>query len=84
MASKFGGLEGEIDADDRAVTGVAVVGAMTAPVVEEANGRGAGIDVTGQLRAPARAAVEVTGLAAIAVGHRRAELGGLRVLAREL
>ena len=84
LASEFGGLEGNIDGDGRVVTRVAVVGAMTAPLVEGAAARGAEVSVTGQLRAPARAAIEAIGLAVIAVGHRRAELWGLRVLAREL
>ncbi len=66
------------------VTRVAVVGAMTDALVREAAARGAGAYVTGQMRAPARTAVHGTGIAAIAVGHRRAEVWGLHLLARLL
>jgi putative NIF3 family GTP cyclohydrolase 1 type 2 len=66
------------------VTRVAVVGAMTDALVREAVARGAGAYVTGQMRAPARTAVHDTGIALIAVGHRRAEVWGLHLLARLL
>ena len=63
---------------------VAVVGAMTDTLVREAAARGADAYVTGQMRAPARQAVADTGMAVIAVGHRRSEVWGLHLLARLL
>jgi putative NIF3 family GTP cyclohydrolase 1 type 2 len=63
---------------------VAVVGAMTDALVREAAARGAGAYITGQMRAPARAAVDETGIAVVVVGHRRAEVWGLHLLARLL
>jgi len=60
---------------------VAVVGAMTDALVRDAAAGGAGAYVTGQMRAPARAAAEETGIAVVAVGHRRAEVWGLHLLA---
>jgi len=63
---------------------VAVVGAMTDALVHEAAVRGAAVYVTGQMRAPARAAATETGIAVVSVGHRRAEVWGLHLLARHL
>jgi putative NIF3 family GTP cyclohydrolase 1 type 2 len=63
---------------------VAVVGAMTDALVHEAAARGAGVYVTGQMRPPARTAVHDTGIAVVAVGHRRAEVWGLHLIARHL
>nr|MDQ6926055.1 Nif3-like dinuclear metal center hexameric protein [Candidatus Eremiobacteraeota bacterium] len=54
----FEGMEAVVLPDPtRAVARVAVVGAMTDALVREAAARGVGLYVTGQLRAPARAAV---------------------------
>lgn len=77
------GMVGDVDplpAAD-ALARVAVVGAMTDELVREAVARGVELYVTGQLRAPARAAVRETGLAVAAVGHARAERWGLGALA---
>ncbi len=63
---------------------VAAVGAMTDALVREAAARGADAYVTGQVRAPARRAVAETGIAVIAIGHRRSEVWGLHLLARLL
>ena len=60
---------------------VAVVGAMTEPLVEAARQRGADVYVTGQVRRPARAAVERTGTGVVAVGQAASERWGLRWLA---
>lgn len=60
---------------------VAIVGAMNDSLVREAAARGAQVYITGQLRLPAELAVAETGMGTIAVGHRRAELWGLRALA---
>ncbi|GAB4035995.1 Nif3-like dinuclear metal center hexameric protein [Spirosoma gilvum] len=60
---------------------VAVVGAMTGTLVREAAERGAHLYVTGAYRKPGQQAVDETGIAVIAVGHRRSEEWGLQVLA---
>lgn len=83
VRGEFGGVEAELVAEpDRLVSRVAVVGAMNDALVREGARRGAGLYVTGQLRQPARAAVDETGIAVAAVGHERAERWGLRALAR--
>jgi putative NIF3 family GTP cyclohydrolase 1 type 2 len=63
---------------------IAVVGAMTDELVREAAERGANVYLTGQYRKPAQDAVNETGMAVIAVGHRRSETWGLRALAELL
>lgn len=63
---------------------IAVVGAMNDNLVHEAAERGADIYITGQYRKQAQEAVDVTGIAVIAVGHRRSEVWGLRELANLL
>ncbi len=63
---------------------VAAVGAMTDALVREAAARGAGAYVTGQMRVPALRAVAETGMAVVAIGHRRSEVWGLHLLARLL
>ncbi len=82
VAATFGGTEAVVLPDPaRRVARVAVVGAMNDALVREAVARGAGLYVTGQLRAPARAAVTETGIAITALGHTRSERWGLRALA---
>ncbi len=66
------------------LTRIAVVGAMTDALVREAAERGATVYVTGQVRQPARRAVEETGLSVIEIGHRPSEEWGLRALAELL
>ncbi len=84
VAGVFGGVEA-FGAGRRAeLTSAVVVGAMTDALVREAASRGAGVYVTGQFRQPARLAVVETGIATVAVGHRRGELWGLRALAHLL
>ena len=78
---EFGGVEEVVLPRQEAVTRVAVVRAMTEALVREAAARGAAVYVTGQLRVPARRAVEETGIGVIAAGHRRSEEWGLRMLA---
>jgi putative NIF3 family GTP cyclohydrolase 1 type 2 len=63
---------------------VAVVGAMTDKLIQEAADRGAQLYVTGQYRKPAQEAVNQTGLAVVAVGHRRSEEWGMHALANRL
>jgi putative NIF3 family GTP cyclohydrolase 1 type 2 len=60
---------------------IAVVGAMNDALVREAASRGANVYLTGQYRKPGQAAVDETGIALIALGHRRTEVWGLRALA---
>ncbi|MFD2935956.1 Nif3-like dinuclear metal center hexameric protein [Spirosoma flavum] len=60
---------------------IAVVGAMTDALVREAAERGAHLYLTGSYRKPGQQAVDETGIAVIAVGHRRSEVWGLRALA---
>ncbi|MBD2740738.1 Nif3-like dinuclear metal center hexameric protein [Coleofasciculus sp. FACHB-1120] len=76
----FGGYD-ETLAGSGDIQRVAVVGAMTDALIREAAMRSAGVYITGQLRQPAAAAVEETGIRVIAVGHRRSEEWGLRSLA---
>ena len=63
---------------------VAVVGAMTEALVLEAAARGAALFVTGQMRAPAAAAVRRSAMRVVAVGQARSERWGLRLLAARL
>lgn len=84
LGAVFGGIEGVAGNAGTAVARLAVVGAMTEGLVREAVGRGADAYLTGQLRAPARPAVDETGLLAMAVGHARGERWGLRAMAAAL
>ncbi|OUL31603.1 Nif3-like dinuclear metal center hexameric protein [Nostoc sp. 106C] len=77
----FGGQEQVHPAFNSDVKRIAVVGAMTDSLVREAGERGADVYITGQLRQPAAAAMQETKIGAIAVGHRRSEVWGLRSLA---
>ncbi len=77
----FGGYDKTLADSGSDIKRVAVVGAMTDALIREASGRGADLYITGQLRQPAAAAVEETGIRVIAVGHRRSEEWGLRSLA---
>jgi putative NIF3 family GTP cyclohydrolase 1 type 2 len=63
---------------------VAVVGAMTDKLILEAADRGAQLYVTGQYRKPAQDAINQTGMAVVAVGHRRSEEWGMQALAELL
>lgn len=77
----FGGYDEAIGDDTREILRVAVVGAMNDALVREAADRGVDVYITGQMRKPAQAAVEETGIGIVAVGHRRSEEWGLRALA---
>ena len=76
----LGGIEDAIGPEPESVEAVALVGAMTDALVDAAAERGAGLYVTGQIRKPARQAVERCGVRAVAVGQDRAEAWGLRRL----
>ena len=82
VETELGGVDGVLGGEPETVEAVALVGAMTDALVREAAARGVGLYVTGQLRQPARAAVEATGLRVLAVGQDRAEAWGLRHLGR--
>ena len=82
VEAELGGSEDALGDGPETVEAIALVGAMTDELVREAAERGVGLYVTGQLRKPARAAVEETGLRALAVGQDRAEAWGLRWLGR--
>ena len=60
---------------------IAVVGAMNDALIREAAERGANLYLTGAYRKPGQQAVDETGIAVIAVGHRRSEEWGMRALA---
>jgi len=84
IAAEMGGVEAVEPGSGAPVRRVAAVGALTDALVREAAERGAGAYVTGQMRAPARRAIAETGMAVVAVGHRRGEVWGLHLLARLL
>lgn len=75
----FGGYD-TARGDERKVSRVAVVGAMTDALIREAAERGVDLYITGQLRQPAQAAVLETGIGIVGVGHRRCEEWGLRAM----
>ena len=76
----FQGCDQVIPGTTGEISRVAVVGAMTDVLVREANDRGANIYITGQLRQPAKLALEETGISCVAIGHKRSEEWGLRAL----
>ena len=85
ITAEFGGTELIKEAPHEAIIGcLAVVGAMTPDMINKAAERGASVYVTGQFRAGASEAAAARNMTVIAVGHRRAEMWGLRRLAREL
>ncbi|HEX8277028.1 MAG TPA: Nif3-like dinuclear metal center hexameric protein [Longimicrobiaceae bacterium] len=84
VREELGGVEASAPPRGGEVARVAAANAMTDALVREAAGRGADVYLTGQLRAPTRAAVAETGIGVVATGHRRAEEWGLRELARLL
>lgn len=84
VTAAFGEPEAVEQGSGAPIRRVAAVGAMTDALVREAAARGAGAYVTGQMRAPARRAVAETGMAVVAIGHRRSEVWGLHLLARLL
>lgn len=77
----FGGKDKAYLGSDQQISRVAVVGAMTELLVQEAALRSADLYITGQWRQPAEAIVLETEINLIAVGHRRSEEWGLRSLA---
>lgn len=81
MEALFGGYDRFETGRQTTVGRVAVVGAMNDALIWEATDRGAGLYLTGQYRPSAQEAVDETGIAIIAVGHRRSEEWGLRALA---
>ncbi len=84
VEAELGGSESIIPPRRPTIRRVAVVGAMTDALVREAVKAGADVYLTGQMRVPARKAVEEAGIGVIAAGHARAERWGLRALAASL
>jgi putative NIF3 family GTP cyclohydrolase 1 type 2 len=84
VSTAFGGYERAELGRQEVIARVAVVGAMTDALVREAVEQGANLYLTGQYRKPAQQAVDETGIAVIATGHRRAETWGIRALANLL
>lgn len=87
LEAVFGGVEDSlaVPRDPAAiVTRMAVARAMTGDLIGEAARSGAEVYVTGRLRSGARPAVLATGIAAVAVGHARAERWSLGLLAHLL
>jgi putative NIF3 family GTP cyclohydrolase 1 type 2 len=80
LVEVLGGLK-DVHPPTQPVRGVAVVRAMDERLVGEAHRCGAQLYVTGQMRRPGLDAVARTGIGVAAVGHRRSERFGLRVLA---
>lgn len=80
-------IQHEFSGYDRAEPGrvgiherVAVVGAMNPALVYEAHERGISLYLTGEYRKGTQKAVDETGMAVVAIGHRRTEEWGLRAL----
>jgi putative NIF3 family GTP cyclohydrolase 1 type 2 len=84
VEAEIGGSESILAPLRTEIRRVAVVGAMTDALVREAAEAGADAYLTGQMRVPARKAVEETGIGVVATGHARAEAWGLRALAAAL
>lgn len=88
LTAVFGGVEECIGAPPESeasmVSRLAVARAMTPDLVGGAARAGAQVFVTGELRGPARGAVLATRIAAVAIGHARAERWSLGLLARLL
>ena len=81
ITQTVGGVEEVVPNGAPHIRRIAVVNAMTDALVRQAAARGADLYVTGQIREPGRRALAETGLAAIAIGHRRSEEYALRTLA---
>ena len=85
LADVLGGVDRTVGPDPggaAAVARVALVGAMTEELVEEAAERGVGVYVTGQVRQPGVTPAEACGVVVVAVGQERAERWGLLHLGR--
>lgn len=80
----FGGYEEAFPGARDDVPRVAVAEAMTDALIREVDSRGGFAYLTGQFRQPARQAVRDTGMAVIAIGHRRTEAWALARLAAML
>ncbi|MGB3542985.1 Nif3-like dinuclear metal center hexameric protein, partial [Rubrivirga sp.] len=77
---ELGGLEDAVGPEPESIEALALAGAMTESLVEDAAERGAGLYVTGQIRRNALEAVERCGVRVVSVGQGRAEWWGLRRL----
>lgn len=81
ITTRFGGYDDAWPGNQPTLARIAVVGAMTNELVREAADQGAELYLTGQFRRTAQKAVDETGIAVIAIGHRRTEQWGLKILA---
>ncbi|MGA0557084.1 Nif3-like dinuclear metal center hexameric protein [Larkinella sp. VNQ87] len=79
-AEQFGGYDEAVLGTQPLPGRIAVVGAMNDALIREAAERKVSLYITGQYRKSARKAVAETGMAVIAVGHRRSEEWGLQRL----
>lgn len=79
----FDGIEDVVFGSEQ-VSRVAVVGTMSAELIQMAADRQAELYITGQLRRSAESAVQATGISVIEIGHHRSEKWGLRALAQIL
>lgn len=81
----FGGSEEALNTEgERPVKRIALVNAMTDALIRDAATRKADLYLTGQVRGPARQAVDQAGIAVVAVGQDRAEAWGLREIGQRL
>ncbi|QKZ12089.1 Nif3-like dinuclear metal center hexameric protein [Spirosoma sp. KUDC1026] len=81
ISQQFRGYDRAEAGHQTMISRVAVVGAMTDKLIQEAADQGVQLYVTGQYRKPAQDAVNQTGMAVVAVGHRRSEEWGMQALA---
>lgn len=80
LKREFGGYDREEPGAETVHSRVAVVGAMNPALVKEAHERGVTLYLTGEYRKGTQDTVDETGMAVIALGHRRTEEWGLRAL----
>lgn len=84
ITNTFHGLEQVHQGKTINITKIAIAGAMTESMVRQAVERNVEVYITGQFRKPAYKVVVETGIHVLAIGHRRSEDYGLRLLAEIL
>ena len=84
IENAFGGVEETLHISESFVNKVAFVNAINENLVNEAAHEGVQMYITGQLRKPAKKAILVTEMAVVAIGHKRIEYYGLKLLKRML
>ncbi len=78
------GVEHSFQLTGKTIHKVAFVGAMTTQLIESAAKQGVELYCTGQFRESARKAVVASNISVVAVGHKRSELYGLKLLSNLL